>query len=81
MVGTFLTAGAVALLCRILFGLDWLPALLIGTAVAPTDPAVVFSVLGRREVTGRSAVILEGESGVNDPVGIALLASLLAATG
>jgi len=50
-----------------------------GTALAPTDPAVVFSVLGRREVAGRSGTILEGESGANDPVGIALLASLLAA--
>jgi cell volume regulation protein A len=49
--------------------------------LAPTDPAVVFSVLGRREVTGRSGVILEGESGANDPVGITLMASLLAAQG
>ena len=47
-------------------------ALLLGTALAPTDPAVVFSVLGRREVSGRSGV-LEGESGANDPVGIALM--------
>jgi cell volume regulation protein A len=79
--GTVVTAGAVAAACHLLFDLDWLTALLIGTAVAPTDPAVVFSVLGRREVTGRSAVILEGESGVNDPVGIALMASLLAVAG
>jgi len=54
-------------------------ALLLGTALAPTDPAVVFSVLGRREIAGRSGTILEGESGANDPVGIALMASLLAA--
>ena len=55
-----------------MFGLDWWAALLLGTALAPTDPAVVFSVLGRREVAGRSGTILEGESGANDPVGIAL---------
>jgi cell volume regulation protein A len=78
--GTFVTAGGVALLARFLFGLDWPAALLLGTALAPTDPAVVFSVLGRREVAGRSGVLLEGESGVNDPVGIALLASLLGAS-
>jgi cell volume regulation protein A len=53
--------------------------LLLGTALAPTDPAVVFLMLGRREVAGRSGTILEGESGANDPVGIALLASLPAA--
>ena len=53
--------------------------MLLGTALAPTDPAAVFSVLGRREVTGRSGTILEGESGANDPVGITLMASLLTA--
>jgi potassium/hydrogen antiporter len=79
--GTFATAGGVALLAHLLFGFDWRAALLLGTALAPTDPAVVFSVLGRREVAGRSGVLIEGESGANDPVGIALLASLLAAGG
>jgi cell volume regulation protein A len=64
-----------------LFGLGWLTSLLIGTALAPTDPAVVFSVLGRREVSGRSGTLLQGESGANDPVGIALMVSLLGATG
>jgi len=77
--GTFVTAAALAALAHALFDLDWRAALLVGTALAPTDPAVVFSVLGRREVAGRSGTILEGESGANDPVGIALMASLLAA--
>ncbi|HEV8652495.1 MAG TPA: potassium/proton antiporter [Actinomycetes bacterium] len=77
--GTFVTAAALAVLAHALFGLDWWPALLLGTALAPTDPVVVFSVLGRREVAGRSGTILEGESGANDPVGIALMASLLTA--
>jgi potassium/hydrogen antiporter len=77
--GTFLTAAALAALAHALFGLEWRAALLLGTALAPTDPAAVFSVLGRREVSGRSGTILEGESGINDPVGIALMASLLTA--
>ena len=42
---------------------------------------MVFSVLGQREVAGRSGTILEGESGANDPVGIALMASLITAGG
>ena len=79
IVGTFLTAVAVALFLYFVVGLEWYAALLVGTAVAPTDPAVVFSVLGQREVSGRSGTILEGESGANDPVGIALMASLLTA--
>jgi cell volume regulation protein A len=41
----------------------------------------VFSVFGRREIAGRTGVLLEGESGANDPVGIALLSALLAAHG
>lgn len=78
VVGTLVTAGALATACHLLFDLDWLTSLLIGTALAPTDPIMVFSVLGRRDIGGRSGLILEGESGINDPVGIALLASLLA---
>jgi NhaP-type Na+/H+ and K+/H+ antiporter len=38
-------------------------------AAAPTDPAIMFSVLGRREIAGRTGPILEGEAGANDPVG------------
>ncbi|HEY0373950.1 MAG TPA: cation:proton antiporter [Amnibacterium sp.] len=79
--GTAVTAAAVALVAHLLFGLEWQAALLLGAALSPTDPAVVFAVLGKRDIEGRSGTILEGESGVNDPVGIALLAALLAAGG
>ncbi len=81
VLGTFLTAFGAAVLLHVGFGVDWYIALLVATAVAPTDPAVVFSVLGRREIAGRSGTILEGESGANDPVGIALMISLIAAGG
>ncbi|HEX8933382.1 MAG TPA: cation:proton antiporter, partial [Pseudonocardiaceae bacterium] len=79
VVGTVVTAVGVAVLAHLVFGFDWRGALLLGVALAPTDPAVVFSVLGRREISGRSGTLLEGESGVNDPVGIAAMAALLAA--
>jgi potassium/hydrogen antiporter len=75
--GTFATAGAMTLAARYLFGFDWTSAGIVGAAVAPTDPAVMFSVLGKREVKGRTGTILEGESGVNDPVGIALMIGML----
>lgn len=81
VLGTFLTVIAGALLVHFAFGLAWYVSLLVATAVTPTDPAVVFSVLGQREVPGRAGVILKGESGANDPVGIALMASLIAAAG
>jgi potassium/hydrogen antiporter len=77
VVGTFLVAGLLAVLVHALFGASWTTSLLIGAALAPTDPAVVFSVLGGSEVSGRSDDILKGESGVNDPVGIALVIGLL----
>jgi cell volume regulation protein A len=37
----------------------------------------MFSVLGDREVGGRTGTILEGESGANDPVGIALMIGMI----
>jgi len=79
--GTAVTAAAVTLLAHGLFDFDWKPALLIGAALAATDPAVVFSVLGKREIAGRTGTILEGESGANDPVGIALMIAILSAAG
>lgn len=79
--GTLVTAAALALAAHTLFDFGWRPALLLGTALAPTDPAVVFSVLGRREIGGRTGTLLEGESGANDPVGIALMLAVLGSTG
>ena len=77
IVGTFATAGAITLAGRYLFDFSWTGAAILGAALAPTDPAVMFSVLGRREVSGRTGTILEGESGVNDPVGIALMLGMI----
>ncbi|HEX5493894.1 MAG TPA: potassium/proton antiporter [Mycobacteriales bacterium] len=81
VVGTFVTAAGAALAAHLVLGVGWRASALIGTALAPTDPAVVFSVLGRRRLSGRSGSLLEGESGANDPVGIALMIALLGAGG
>jgi len=77
VVGTFMTAGVVTLAAHDVLGLDWTQAGLVGAALAPTDPAVTFSVFGAREVRGRSGTILEGEAGMNDPVGIALMIGMI----
>jgi cell volume regulation protein A len=77
LVGTFATAGLIALFAHWALGLTWMTSGLLGAAVAPTDPAVVFALLGDRGVGGRVGTILEGESGANDPVGIALMLGLL----
>jgi cell volume regulation protein A len=77
VLGTFATAGLVAVAAHYLLGLDWIFAGLVGAAVAPTDPAVTFSVFGSREFRGRAGTILEGEAGMNDPVGIALMIGMI----
>ncbi|RLV48265.1 sodium:proton exchanger [Nocardioides mangrovicus] len=81
VLGTVVTAAGIAVVAHTLLGLDWRAGLLLGVALSPTDPAVVFSVLGRREVQGRTGTLLEGESGANDPVGIAAMAAVLGASG
>jgi potassium/hydrogen antiporter len=73
LLGTFATAGLMTLAAHYLLDFSWETAGLLGAALAPTDPAVMFSVFGRKEIGGRTGTILEGESGANDPVGIALM--------
>lgn len=77
VLGTFLTAGLVAVVAHYALGFDWILAGLVGAAIAPTDPAVTFSVFGAREIRGRAGTILEGEAGMNDPVGIALMIGMI----
>jgi len=75
--GTFATAAIVAVAAHWLLDFSWITSGLVGAAIAPTDPAVMFSVLGRREVSGNTGTILEAESGANDPVGIALMIGMI----
>ena len=77
VLGTFGTAALVAVAAHYALGFSWTVAGLLGAALAPTDPAVTFSVLAGRDVSGRSGTILEGESGFNDPVGIALMIGMI----
>jgi cell volume regulation protein A len=77
ILGTFLTAGVVALAAHELLDTTWTMAGLIGAALAPTDPAVVFSVLRGRTLKGRVGTILEAEAGLNDPAGIALMLGMI----
>jgi cell volume regulation protein A len=77
VLGTFASAGLIAVAAHVLLNLSWTTSGLLGAALAPTDPAVTFSVLGGREIAGRTATILKGESGANDPVGIALMIGMI----
>lgn len=78
--GTAATAGALALAGRAI-GLDWSLAILVGVALAPTDPAAVYAVLRGGGTRGTARTVLEGESGFNDPVGISLMVVALSVLG
>ena len=75
--GTLLTAAVMAVCAHYLFDFSWTTAWILGAALAPTDPAVMFSILGDKQIRGRTGTILEGEAGVNDPVGIALMIGII----
>jgi NhaP-type Na+/H+ or K+/H+ antiporter len=72
-----LTAGA----AHLLVGLGWLPALLLGAVLSPTDPVFAAAIVGREEVPGRLRHLLNVESGLNDGLALPIVLVLLAASG
>ncbi len=71
--GTFATAVVVGLAAAWLLDLSTLEGLLLGSIVAATDGAAIFSVLRGSSLKRRLARILEGESGLNDAVAVVLV--------
>lgn len=67
--GTAITAGLTGLFCHLALKTTLLEGFLIGSVVASTDAASVFSILRSRELNlkGGLASLLEVESGSNDP--------------
>jgi CPA1 family monovalent cation:H+ antiporter len=60
-------------------GLPWTVALLFGATIAATDPVAVLATFRQLGADKRLAVLLEGESLLNDGVALALLITLAAA--
>jgi cell volume regulation protein A len=79
-VGVAVSVLVVALATRWLLGLGWRDALLMGAVLAPTDAAAVFSVLRKLPLPPRLSGMLEGESGLNDPLSV-LAVTLLSDVG
>ena len=77
-VGTIVTAVVAGLAATWLFGLSRLEGLLLGSVLAATDGAAVFSVLRGSTLRRRLARTLEGEAGFNDPVAVLLVLGFIA---
>ncbi len=76
-VGVAITAGLTALAAGPLLGLGLLESLLVGAVVASTDAAAVFATMRTIGVRPRLSGLLESESGLNDPMAIALTIGLI----
>ena len=76
--GTAATAGMLGVLAHYLLGFEWTLAALVAVALSPTDPAAVYATLRGRDQFRRARVVLEGESGFNDPVSISLMIAVVA---
>jgi potassium/hydrogen antiporter len=73
-VGVLITALVVAVFIKLLLGVDFKWAFLIGSIISSTDAAAVFSILRTRKITfkGKLRPLLELESGSNDPMAVFL---------
>jgi cell volume regulation protein A len=64
--GVAVSVAVVAALCHYGLGIDVRTSVILGSVVASTDAAAVFSVLRRLPLRGRVRAALEAESGLND---------------
>src|SRR5215831_3679314 len=69
-VGVAVSIGVTGVCTHAILGLGWRQALLLGAVLAPTDAAAVFSVLRRLPLPPLLSGMLEGESGLNDPLSV-----------
>src|SRR4051812_2153473 len=52
IIGTFTTALVITACAHYLLDFGWTTSGILGAALAPTDPAVMFSILGNKEIGG-----------------------------
>ena len=79
--GLPLTLAATAALAHFMVGLPWVESLLLGAALAPTDPVLAAAIVGREEVPARVRRLLNLESGLNDGLALPIVIILIAAAG
>lgn len=76
--GVFVTAILTGVAAHFLFALTWPESMLLAAVVSSTDAAAVFATLRFTMIRRRLARILEAESGLNDPMAIALTIGFIA---
>ncbi|NRF68128.1 potassium/proton antiporter [Aquincola sp. S2] len=79
-VGVALTSAIAGAAAMWALDLDWRHGLLLGAVIASTDAAAVFAQLGgdRAALPHRLSATIEVESGLNDPMAVFLVLSLIA---
>ena len=76
--GVLITTVVTALAAAALFDLSATKALLLGAVVGSTDAAAVFSTLRFTRLSGHLGALLGAESGLNDPMAVALTLGFIA---
>jgi sodium/hydrogen antiporter len=76
--GLPLTLLVTALLAKLVVGLAWPQALLVGAILAPTDPVFAAALVGNDKVPARLRHLLNVESGVNDGLALPFVVLFLA---
>lgn len=79
LVGLPITLGAIAVLARLLLGIDWLQAFLVGAVLSPTDPVFAAALIGSERVPTPVRRLLNVESGLNDGIALPIVVILLGA--
>jgi cell volume regulation protein A len=77
-VGVFVTAAVTAVAAHLFFDLSWTESFLLGGIVGSTDAAAVFATLRFTTLRRRLATLLSTESGLNDPMAVALTLGFVA---
>jgi sodium/hydrogen antiporter len=81
LIGLPLTLVAVAVLARLLTGVSWPAAWLIGAALSSTDPVLAAAFIGAKQVPSRVRELLNVESGLNDGLALPVVIGLLSVNG
>jgi NhaP-type Na+/H+ or K+/H+ antiporter len=81
LLGLPLSLLAIAALAHWTTGLPWLQSLLVGGALAPTDPVLASAIVGRKDISPQLRHLLSVESGLNDGLALPVVIGLLAVLG